>query len=333
MPAPARRLALVLLLALPWLWPFTSGPVAATQPYLVSAAVAAALLALWPARPSAGWAAAGWLAAALASGVIALLQYFDLETALYPWVNIAQPGQAFGNLRQPNQLATLLAIGLLSLRWCVQAGRLNAGPAAGIAALLVAALAATASRVGLVELAAGAALRLEPGTHELLLLDGRLVADGQPVALHDYLIGQGAVQAREPSRFYLRHHAPQDPFQCAEGWQRVRPGESAWQPLREGVDICPLHQQSGAVSMLARFAAGGRVPAHAHGIDEQCLMVEGELFLGDLLLREGGFQHAPPGSAHGELMADRPCLLFFHGAIDPVAVDPAWRAEQGFAPM
>ena len=188
-------------------------------------------------------------------------------------------------------------------------------------------------RSRLVELAAGAALRLEPGTHELLLLDGRLVADGQPVALHDYLIGQGAVQAREPSRFYLRHHAPQDPFQCAEGWQRVRPGESAWQPLREGVDICPLHQQSGAVSMLARFAAGGRVPAHAHGIDEQCLMVEGELFLGDLLLREGGFQHAPPGSAHGELMADRPCLLFFHGAIDPVAVDEAWRAEQGFAPM
>ena len=160
MPAPARRLALVLLLALPWLWPFTSGPVAATQPYLVSAAVAAALLALWPARPSAGWAAAGWLAAALASGVIALLQYFDLETALYPWVNIAQPGQAFGNLRQPNQLATLLAIGLLSLRWCVQAGRLNAGPAAGIAALLLAALAATASRVGLVELAAGGALAL-----------------------------------------------------------------------------------------------------------------------------------------------------------------------------
>ena len=160
MPAPARRLALVLLLALPWLWPFTSGPVVATQPYLVSAAVAAALLALWPARPSAGWAADGWLAAALASSVIALLQYFDLETALYPWVNIAQPGQAFGNLRQPNQLATLLAIGLLSLRWCVQAGRLNAGPAAGIAALLVAALAATASRVGLVELVAGGALAL-----------------------------------------------------------------------------------------------------------------------------------------------------------------------------
>jgi len=31
----------VLLLALPWLWPFTSGPTAATQPYLAGAALAA----------------------------------------------------------------------------------------------------------------------------------------------------------------------------------------------------------------------------------------------------------------------------------------------------
>ena len=111
-----------LLVALPWLWPFTSGPVAATLPYLAGMTVAAVLLLAWPARASGRDAplravAAGWLAAALASGGIALLQYFDLEGPLFPWVNIAEPGQAFGNLRQPNQLASLLVIGLLSLRW------------------------------------------------------------------------------------------------------------------------------------------------------------------------------------------------------------------------
>ena len=105
------------LVALPWLWPFTSGPVAATLPYLAGMAVAAVLLLAWPARASGRDAAiravaAGWLAAALASSGIALLQYFDLETPLFPWVNIAEPGQAFGNLRQPNQLASLLVIGL-----------------------------------------------------------------------------------------------------------------------------------------------------------------------------------------------------------------------------
>ena len=153
-----------LLVALPWLWPFTSGPVAATLPYLAGVTVAAVLLLAWPARASGRDAplravAAGWLGAALVSGGIALLQYFDLEGPLFPWVNIAEPGQAFGNLRQPNQLASLLVIGLLSLRWWLSRGLSNR-LAAGMAALLLTALAATASRVGLVEFLAAGALSL-----------------------------------------------------------------------------------------------------------------------------------------------------------------------------
>lgn len=99
-------------------------------------------------RPRAGWRRRGL------SALIALLQYFDLEAPLFPWVNIAQPGQAFGNLRQPNQLASLLVIGALALRWWVQAGRVPVGAALALGALLMAALAATASRVGLVALLA-----------------------------------------------------------------------------------------------------------------------------------------------------------------------------------
>ncbi|MBS0408102.1 MAG: O-antigen ligase C-terminal domain-containing protein [Proteobacteria bacterium] len=163
MPA-AHRLLLIAVLALPWLWPFTSGPTAGTQPYLASMALAALLLALWPARQdprqAVHWVATGWLLAAVVSAVIALLQYFDLEGPLYPWVDLAQPGQAFGNLRQPNQLATLLVIGLAALRMQLQTARWPAAPCAALAALLVAALAATASRIGMVELAALALLAL-----------------------------------------------------------------------------------------------------------------------------------------------------------------------------
>ena len=153
------------LVALPWLWPFTSGPVAATLPYLAGMAVAAGLLLAWPARASGRDAAiravaAGWLAAALASSGIALLQYFDLETPLFPWVNIAEPGQAFGNLRQPNQLASLLVIGLWALRWLLLRGGIGRGVAIWMAALMSTALAATASRVGLVEFLALGALAL-----------------------------------------------------------------------------------------------------------------------------------------------------------------------------
>lgn len=154
MPPSLRHAARVLLLALPWLWPFTSGPTAATQPYLAGAALAALLLLAWPRQRQAGWHALldGWLLAALVSSAIALLQYFNLEAPLFPWVNQAQTGQAFGNLRQPNQLATLLVIGLLALAWQAQAGRLSPRAAATLGVPLLLALAASASRVGALEL-------------------------------------------------------------------------------------------------------------------------------------------------------------------------------------
>lgn len=174
-----------ILVALPWLWPFTAGPTATLVPYLVSAIVGALLMVMWPARDQEGLAfesgasiaASGWLAAALISGVIALLQYFDLETPFYPLVNIAQPGQAFGNLRQPNQLASLLVIGLLALRWLFQRGRITPLHACWMSVLLLVALAATASRVGLAELILLGALvlwwsRALPGGRTRLMVAG-----------------------------------------------------------------------------------------------------------------------------------------------------------------
>ena len=131
---PIASLLCTALLIVPWLWPFTSGPLAPVQPYLVSVATAAALLACLGRGGGDGRAvvARGWLAAALVSSGIGLLQYFNLEGALHPWVNGADPGTAFGNLRQPNQLATLLVMGLLALRWRVQRGG-SAGGACGSA--------------------------------------------------------------------------------------------------------------------------------------------------------------------------------------------------------
>jgi len=193
MPRLSPRAALLLAaLTLPWLWPFTAGPRAATQPYLVGMGLAALVLLLWPVRePERGarLVALGWLAAAAISGVIALLQYVDLETPFFPWFNIAEPRQAFGNLRQPNQLASLLVIGALALRWQVQQGLWPArAPAIALLALLMAALAATASRVGLVELLACGALVLWWGCA------GRLVANG------DVAAGQRGVAGRSGGR-------------------------------------------------------------------------------------------------------------------------------------
>lgn len=109
---------LPVVLILPWLIPFTGGPSPSAVPWLVSAACAI-LVWLFRSHLTAKVVAAGWLAAALVSVGMALLQYFDLASELSPWVNSAGVGEAYANLRQRNQFATLTSIGLLSLLWQV----------------------------------------------------------------------------------------------------------------------------------------------------------------------------------------------------------------------
>ena len=83
-------------------------------PWLVSA-VCGVLLALGWGRVNARLLAATWLAAALISSVMALLQYLGAGSALAPWLSPTLPGEAFANLRQRNQFATLTSIGLVAL--------------------------------------------------------------------------------------------------------------------------------------------------------------------------------------------------------------------------
>jgi len=45
------------------------------------------------------------------------------------------------------------------------------------------------------------------------------------------------------------------------------------------------------------------------------MMLAGEVFLGDILLRAGEFQLAPAGSLHGEAYTDVGALLFVRGAV------------------
>jgi hypothetical protein len=62
------------------------------------------------------WLVSAWIVAAVISSVLGVLQYLDMASALSPWVN--QPafkGDAFANLRQRNQFASLTSIGLVAL--------------------------------------------------------------------------------------------------------------------------------------------------------------------------------------------------------------------------
>lgn len=94
--------------------PYTSGPTPNAWPWLISA-VCGIFIWLFRRRLSFELIASAWVVAAALSAVIGLLQYFGWAQALNPWVSQTMPGEAFANLRQRNQFATLTSIGLLAL--------------------------------------------------------------------------------------------------------------------------------------------------------------------------------------------------------------------------
>jgi hypothetical protein len=78
--------------------------------------------------------AAGLLLAALLAGMIGLLQYFLGDPGMAPWVQPSTPGQAIGNLRQRNQQASLLSLGVWALLWLVAQVQAHLGAASGVPA-------------------------------------------------------------------------------------------------------------------------------------------------------------------------------------------------------
>jgi hypothetical protein len=116
-------IACVLIIA-PWINPFAPGPSPAVFPLILSIMCAALLLGVISCQPALLNAerlfrivASAWLCAGLASSVIGLFQYFGAAQGFTPWFNQARYGEAFANLRQRNQFASLTNIAMASLVW------------------------------------------------------------------------------------------------------------------------------------------------------------------------------------------------------------------------
>ncbi len=122
----------------------------------VAAVAMAALVGARMCGAARGAAALAWgiLAAGLLSAVLGLLQYYGLAEPLVPWTTSPALGQAYGNLRQRNQFATLISMAWVAALWLHAmhpSPRARRGLRAAALLLLVAAAAST-SRTGLLQL-------------------------------------------------------------------------------------------------------------------------------------------------------------------------------------
>ena len=227
-----------LLITLPWLNPFSPGPTSSVGPLLFSWVCAAGVLLALALDRQRGESTLmvravvlAWATAAGLSAVIGLMQYFGVTAHFGVWLNHTGLGEAFGNLRQRNQFATLLNIGLVAVLWLASSQRVTpssfghaptgewlAPTALVMAALLGAGNAASSSRTGLIQLVLVVALTLWwlHGSAGTTLRQTRQLR----------LVLLTAALAYAVSTVALPWLAGLDPF-ASGAWARLRAGDAA----------------------------------------------------------------------------------------------------------
>jgi anti-sigma factor ChrR (cupin superfamily) len=109
------------------------------------------------------------------------------------------------------------------------------------------------------------------------------------------------------------------PARSDEGTLTVRAEEGSWRPMAPGVRIKTLwhDRRTGRWSALLRVEPGAVYPPHDHDDDEECLVLEGELRFGDLVLKAGDFHLAHKGHRHPKASSPGGCLLYLSGTHSP----------------
>lgn len=180
-------------------------------------------------------------------------------------------------------------------------------------------------RARLIELQAGARWAGPDESHhrEWLVLRGAARIGEDPLQLRDYHVAPAGAAAQPLSSdagalLFLRESALPSERAVATGHAAftARDVGAEWLDYAPGIRRRVLWQQDGQAAMLYHAKAGAAVPQHSHGHDEECLMVQGELFLDDVLLQEGDYQLAPAGTGHRITETDTGVVIYAHGDLD-----------------
>lgn len=93
----------------------------------------------------------------------------------------------------------------------------------------------------------------------------------------------------------------------------IRAAAGQWLQVLPGVSMKMLREDATTRSYLLRLAAGASLPPHAHAHDEECMVLEGDVWLDGLHAGAGDFHLAHRGNPHGEVRTESGCLLFIRG--------------------
>jgi len=90
----------------------------------------------------------------------------------------------------------------------------------------------------------------------------------------------------------------------------VPPSAGDWTAIAPKASMKMLHATPESRAFLLRLEPGARLSAHDHPGDEECMVLEGEVFLGGIHATAGTFHLAPKGTRHGEIRSPTGALLY-----------------------
>lgn len=94
----------------------------------------------------------------------------------------------------------------------------------------------------------------------------------------------------------------------------VRRDDGPWQPFGPGLRIKLLHDADGIWSYLLKLAPGARLPSHRHPVDEECVVLEGAVWFGELRVDAGGFHLGRKDVLHAPITTVDGATVFLRGA-------------------
>jgi quercetin dioxygenase-like cupin family protein len=95
------------------------------------------------------------------------------------------------------------------------------------------------------------------------------------------------------------------------GTTTLRADEGPWTQFIPGVRRKIVNEDpvTGTQTYFIEMAPGSEIPAHPHTLDEHCLVLDGEAWIDDHVLRRGDWHVAKAGALHGVVSSRTGCLL------------------------
>jgi anti-sigma factor ChrR (cupin superfamily) len=103
------------------------------------------------------------------------------------------------------------------------------------------------------------------------------------------------------------------------GTLTIRAADMHWVSAGAGVEVKVLRmdRERNDQTVLIRMQPGAVVVGHPHTQEEECLVLEGEVFIGDYRLGQGDMHVARPGAVHAPIRAPQGALLMIRSEMPP----------------